>query len=61
MEYVAKEVGVKPGYLYHTIDSLHIYKKRLAFLKYQFGRLTREILIIRDISTTCGYVPLSIY
>lgn len=27
MEYVAKEVGVKPGYLYHTIDSLHAYQK----------------------------------
>ena len=27
MKYVAKEVGVKPGYLYHTIDSLHAYKK----------------------------------
>lgn len=27
MEYVAKGVGVKPGYLYHTIDSLHAYKK----------------------------------
>lgn len=27
MEYIAKEVGVKPGYLYHTIDSLHAYKK----------------------------------
>lgn len=27
MEYVAKRVGVKPGYLYHTIDSLHVYKK----------------------------------
>lgn len=27
MEYVAKEVGVEPGYLYHTIDSLHAYKK----------------------------------
>lgn len=27
MEYVAKEVGIKPGYLYHTIDSLHAYKK----------------------------------
>lgn len=27
MEYVAKEVGVNPGYLYHTIDSLHSYKK----------------------------------
>lgn len=27
MGYVAKEVGVKPGYLYHTIDSLHTYQK----------------------------------
>lgn len=27
MEYVASKVGVKPGYLYHTIDSLHSYKK----------------------------------
>lgn len=27
MEHVAKEVGVKPGYLYHTIDSLHTYQK----------------------------------
>lgn len=27
MEYVAQEVGIKPGYLYHTIDSLHAYKK----------------------------------
>lgn len=27
MEYVADQVGVKPGYLYHTIDSLHAYKK----------------------------------
>lgn len=27
MEYVAKEVGVKPGYLYHTVDSLHTYQK----------------------------------
>lgn len=32
MEYVAQEVGVKPGYLYHTIDSLHIYKKDWYFL-----------------------------
>lgn len=32
MEYVAKEVGVKPGYLYHTIDSLHAYKKDWHFL-----------------------------
>ena len=27
MEYVAYRVGVKPGYLYHTIDSLHAYSK----------------------------------
>ena len=27
MEYVAEKVGVKPGYLFHTIDSLHVYKK----------------------------------
>ena len=27
MQYVAKEVGIGPGYLYHTIDSLHAYKK----------------------------------
>lgn len=27
MEYVAKEIGILPGYLYHTIDSLHAYKK----------------------------------
>lgn len=32
MGYVAKEVGVKPGYLYHTIDSLHSYKKDWKYL-----------------------------
>ena len=32
MEYVANEVGVKPGYLYHTIDSLHSYKKDWKYL-----------------------------
>ena len=32
MEYVAKEVGVKPGYLYHTIDSLHSYKEDWKYL-----------------------------
>ena len=32
MKYVAQEVGVKPGYLYHTIDSLHIYKKDWKYL-----------------------------
>lgn len=33
MEYVASEVGIKPGYLYHTIDSLHSYKKDWVKLK----------------------------
>lgn len=33
MEYVAREVGTKPGYLYHTIDSLHSYKKDWVKLK----------------------------
>lgn len=33
MEYVASEVGIKPGYLYHTIDSLHSYKKDWIKLK----------------------------
>jgi len=33
MEYVADKVGVKPGYLYHTIDSIHAYKKDWVKLK----------------------------
>lgn len=33
MEFIASEVGVKPGYLYHTIDSLHCYKKDWITLK----------------------------
>lgn len=33
MEYVAEKVGVKPGYLFHTIDSLHSYKRDWHFLK----------------------------
>lgn len=33
MEHVAAEIGVKPGYLYHTIDSLHCYKKDWVKLK----------------------------
>ena len=33
MEYVAAEIGVNPGYLYHTIDSLHSYKKDWVNLK----------------------------
>jgi thymidylate synthase len=33
MEYVAKEVGVKPGYLYHQIGSLHCYQHDWYLLK----------------------------
>lgn len=33
MEYVAREIKIKPGYLYHTIDSLHSYKKDWLKLK----------------------------
>lgn len=32
-EYVAQRVGIKFGYLYHTIDSLHAYKKDWWMLK----------------------------
>lgn len=42
MEYVAKEVGVKPGYLYHTIDSLHSYKKDWDKLKSSIGEMKRK-------------------
>jgi thymidylate synthase len=27
MQYIAKQVEVLPGYLYHTIDSLHVYRR----------------------------------
>lgn len=37
MEYVAEQVGVKPGYLYHTINSLHSYKKDWVKLKSSLG------------------------
>lgn len=37
MEYVAEQVGIKPGYLYHTIDSLHAYKKDWGKLKSSLG------------------------
>lgn len=42
MGYVAQEVGVKPGYLYHTIDSLHIYKKDWHFLSCNLEDLKDE-------------------
>lgn len=32
-DYVANKVGIKSGYLYHTIDSLHSYKKDWVKLK----------------------------
>lgn len=37
MEYVAEQVGILPGYLYHTIDSLHAYKKDWGKLKSSLG------------------------
>ena len=33
MEYIATNLGVKPGYLIHTIDSLHTYKRDWDKLK----------------------------
>lgn len=32
MEYVAKKIGIKPGFLFHTIDSLHVYKRHWDML-----------------------------
>lgn len=37
MEYVANRLNIKPGYLYHTIDSLHSYKKDWVRLKTSIG------------------------
>lgn len=39
MEYIAGQVGVKPGYLYHTIDSLHAYKKDWVVLKNSLSQM----------------------
>lgn len=39
MEYIAKEVGVKPGFLFHTIDSLHCYKRDWHLLKTSIDEL----------------------
>lgn len=39
MEYIAGETGLKPGYLYHTIDSLHSYKKDWGLLQTSIGEL----------------------
>lgn len=37
MQYVAAQIGVKPGYLFHTIDSLHVYRKDWQKLKNSIG------------------------
>lgn len=37
MEYVSEKLGILPGYLYHTIDSLHAYKKDWGKLKSSLG------------------------
>lgn len=41
MEYVANNIGVKAGYLYHTIDSIHSYKKDWILLKTSLNDLRR--------------------
>lgn len=41
MNYVAEQVGVKPGYLYHTIDSLHCYQRDWVKLKTSVGDVQR--------------------
>lgn len=33
MEYIAREIEIQPGYLFHTIDSLHSYKRDWEKLK----------------------------
>lgn len=42
MEYVAKELEIRPGYLYHTIDSLHCYKKDWNKLKICIDELIKQ-------------------
>lgn len=42
MEYVAEKVGVKPGMLIHTIDSLHCYKKDWHLLKSSIDDLMND-------------------
>lgn len=37
MEYIANQIEVKPGYLYHTLDSIHSYKKDWVKLKTSLG------------------------
>ena len=42
MEYVAKNLEVKPGYLFHTIDSLHSYQKDWDKLKTPIATLLQD-------------------
>lgn len=42
MVYIANRVKVKPGYLYHTIDSLHSYKKDWGKLKSSISEMKRR-------------------
>lgn len=37
MQYIAEKINVKEGYLFHTIDSLHAYKKDWQKLKNSIG------------------------
>ena len=39
MEYVAKRLEIQPGYLYHTIDSLHCYQRDWVKLKTSLSEL----------------------
>lgn len=42
MEFVAAQVGVKPGFLIHTIDSLHSYKRDWHLLKTSVDELINK-------------------
>lgn len=33
MDFISKHIMVKPGYLFHTLDSIHVYKKDFELLK----------------------------
>ena len=44
MEYIAEKVGVKPGFLFHTIDSLHCYKRDCHFLNSSGDELMDELV-----------------
>lgn len=44
MQYVAEELGIKEGYLFHTIDSIHAYKKDWFKLKTSIDDLVHPVL-----------------